>query len=326
MKTSILILISIIISIITAFYSCEKLSLHRINKLKTDTVIVNNTYIIAKGTIVDIGEEGITDYGHCWSTSIEPTIEDFKTSFGSRENTGQYIDTLYNLTANTTYYIRAYINDGTAIKYGETKSFTTTSFGLSVSTGNYNIINESTVTTTGTISNIGSINIMDFGHCWSTTILPVIDDNKTSFGFLQNDTSYTSTLNNLNLSTAYYVRAYAKVDNSTVIYGDTISIYIPELEVKTDTFDITGSTNAVLYGTIVRLGINTVSEHGFCWSYLTSNPSINDNKISLGTVSQTGSFNSNLLDIIQGVTYYFRAYAIEESSVKYGEIQNFIIY
>lgn len=60
------------------------------------------------GEISSTGGLPLSDYGHCWSTSPNPTVSDSKTSFGSRSSSGSYSSEVSGLAAGTTYYVRAY--------------------------------------------------------------------------------------------------------------------------------------------------------------------------------------------------------------------------
>jgi hypothetical protein len=70
-----------------------------------------------------VGEPAATVRGVCWSTSQNPTINDFTTEDGSEY--GIYSSILSNLTASTTYYVRSYATNTEGTTYGEEVSFTT---------------------------------------------------------------------------------------------------------------------------------------------------------------------------------------------------------
>ena len=62
--------------------------------------------------------------GVCWSTSPNPTLAD---TFSENGNWNEDYDSfIYNLTPNTTYYVRAYMQDCNGVYYGNEISFTTT--------------------------------------------------------------------------------------------------------------------------------------------------------------------------------------------------------
>lgn len=303
-------------------FSCKKIELNRINKITTDDVSISNTDVSASGTIVDIGKSGVSKFGHCWSSNPVPTIADTKTEFKNAEAGEIFNSKPSNLSANSVYYICSYATNGDETIYGEIKSFTITSFSnMAVGISNLQIQNETTLTVDGGITGIGSLNVVDYGHCLATHTTPIISDLHTSNGTLSSDINFSSTLSGLNLDSTYYVRTYVKLSNSNFIYSTELSILIPDLKVTTDNFAVTGAT-AVLGGTIQNLGVQPVVDHGHCWSSSTSNPNINDNILSQGAITTTGAFFSNL-SLTSGTTYYFRAYARKGTTLKYGVIKTF---
>lgn len=311
------------LSILLILFSCKKIELNRINKVTTDNVSVLNTDVNAKGTIIDISKEGITKYGHCWSTNATPTINDFKIEFENAVAGKEFTSTISNLSANTTYYVCAYATNANETVYGAINKFAISAFSsVSIVSSQLQIQNESTLSVNGSISNLGSLNGLDHGHCWATHTSPVISDTKTSYGLASADVNFSSSPSGLNLETTYYVRAYLKLDNNTVIYSNELSILIPDLVVTTDNFSTSGST-ATLQGTLVNLGVLPVIDYGQCWSSATSNPNINDNVISKGTATSTGVYYTNLPGLISGTTYYYRAYARKGTTLKYGIVKSF---
>ena len=57
----------------------------------------------------------------------------------------------------------------------------------------------------------------------------------------------------------------------------------------------------------------------------TSNPNINNYVIDLGSISSEGDFEYSITNVLQNTECYFRAYAIENNIITYGEVLNFRI-
>ena len=76
------------------------------------------------GNITDDGGANITTRGVCYSINTNPTIADNITNDGN--GTGSFTSNLSGLTANTTYYLRAYATNSVGTAYGNELSFTTT--------------------------------------------------------------------------------------------------------------------------------------------------------------------------------------------------------
>jgi hypothetical protein len=91
----------------------------------TTNAITEITQTSAKsgGNITSSGNASITARGVCWSTSLNPTINDSKTSDGTV--TGTYTSSITGLSANTTYYVRAYATSNNGTAYGSELSFKT---------------------------------------------------------------------------------------------------------------------------------------------------------------------------------------------------------
>ena len=81
--------------------------------------ILNATTAKAYATINSIGTRPITQHGFCWALSNnEPTTNDFTTELGNLSTQGTFNNTIHNLIADSTYFIRAYItNDQTTINF-----------------------------------------------------------------------------------------------------------------------------------------------------------------------------------------------------------------
>ena len=89
----------------------------------TEVIAVTQTTATSGGVITSDGGATVTERGVCWSTSQNPTIADSKTSDGT--GAGTFTSAINGLTANTTYYVRAYATNSKGTGYGSAMSFTT---------------------------------------------------------------------------------------------------------------------------------------------------------------------------------------------------------
>ena len=78
---------------------------------KSGGIITSNSFVKAQAK------------GLCWSTSPNPTIADTFSENGNWND--DYDSYIYNLTPNTIYYVRAYMEDCNGVHYGNEISFTT---------------------------------------------------------------------------------------------------------------------------------------------------------------------------------------------------------
>lgn len=93
--------------------------------------IYNASSFSITGTITKTGGSVITSYGHCWNKTGEPTINDRHTDLGKTSDVGQFTSIATDLSASTTYYVRAYAQNAQGTVYSNEVTVTTTSAGTS---------------------------------------------------------------------------------------------------------------------------------------------------------------------------------------------------
>ncbi|MBO6025590.1 MAG: hypothetical protein J6P83_12170 [Bacteroidales bacterium] len=79
------------------------------------------------GNVTNSGGATVTERGICWSTSHNPTTSGSHANSGT--GTGSFTVNMTGLTANTTYYVRAYAINSQGTAYGSEVSFTTNGGG-----------------------------------------------------------------------------------------------------------------------------------------------------------------------------------------------------
>lgn len=280
-----------------------------------ETISANAATIQA--TIVNDGG-GIATSGICWSTTIDPTINDNKISSGYVM--GSFSVNITGLLYNTTYYARAYAINSAGISYGASISFKTLD-GIAVLTSTAaTTITAISATLGGNITNYGGATITERGVCWSATPTPTVLNNKVTSGSYYNP--YTVTVTGLTNNTTYYYRAYV-----TNIVG---TFYGNEVSFKTlngiATLNTTVASNitinsATIGGNITADGGATITERGICWS-TTTNPTITNYKTASG--NGTGTFTVSATGLKNKTTYYVRAYAINSIGTSYGSEISFV--
>ena len=103
----------------------------------TQDVILDLTSTTAQsgGTVTSVGGAAVTADGVVYSTTDKvPTLADLKSTAGVISNSYTFTNNLTGLTANTTYYLRAYATNEFGTGYGAVVTFTTSST-LSLVTG-----------------------------------------------------------------------------------------------------------------------------------------------------------------------------------------------
>ena len=86
---------------------------------------IEETSFDISGSVVSIGGQAVTSYGHCWSLSPEPTVSDNMTNMGRVVAPTDFKSTINGLSAGTTYYVRAYAENAMGVSYSEEVSVTT---------------------------------------------------------------------------------------------------------------------------------------------------------------------------------------------------------
>ena len=116
---------------IVVFSNCNKSLEWDLERSDLPMVSTDSTWSItmdsavASGNITEYYGSIITEHGHCWSNSANPTINDSKTNLGANNSTGSYSSNLTGLSANTTYYVRAYATNSYGTSYGNDVVFIT---------------------------------------------------------------------------------------------------------------------------------------------------------------------------------------------------------
>lgn len=201
------------------------------------------------------------------------------------------------------------------IEWTDLTGGTAASSGIVFTALNLSAISSTSASAAASISSDGGASITAKGVVWSTSVNPTIAlSTKTNDG--TGTSAFTSSLTALSNSTLYYIRAYATNANGTV-YGAQESFTtlgaVPTLSTTSATnISLTEGTTG---GNITYNGGTTITRRGICWS-TSSNPTINDNKLVIG--SGDGSFTANLTGLMGGTTYYIRAYATNGVGTGYG--------
>ena len=278
---------------------------------------ITETTAVGGGEVTMDGGSAVVEKGLCWSINHNPTVSDNHVTGGS--STGNFTCDMTGLNSHTTYYVRAYAVNSKGTAYGNEVEFTTLSPAPalpSVSTGSVTGITTTSAIGGGNVFNDGGSNVVERGLCWSTNHNPTIGGQHVVAGEGTGD--FTALMTNLNMSTTYYVRAYA-TNSAGTAYGDeveftTVSVSIPYVTTASVT-DI-GQTTALGGGNVISDGGTTVAERGICWS-TRQNPTISGDHASNGT--GTGSYTVNMTGLISNTSYYVRAYAVNSHGVAYGE-------
>lgn len=292
MKNSVLLLL-----LIALFTGCEKdkdiieppqitvvLATLRTNPA---TDISKNSAVLG-GNILDLGNTEFSNRGVCWSLNTNPTIEDdFVLADGS--GLGLFNVNVSSFSPETTYNVRAFVQNEAGIAYGNNINFTTESINIPPPEAVIEaFIPKKIITSRAELSAIVNDvqgNVRDKGFVLATFENPTLNDIVVfdeDYGIGQ----YVVTAKNLNPNTVYYGRPYVRI-NGTPQYGNQV------------TFKTTGYFGPA--------GGYVVYDHGELvdgWRYMEASPQTLRNKwgcdgtFITGTLPEIGSGKSNTSLII----------------------------
>jgi len=279
---------------------------------------IATTTATGNGNITSLGSPDPTAHGVCWNTTGAPTVLDSKVNNGATSATGAFTASMTSLSANTTYYVRAYATNTGGTIYGTEVSFTTLPLAPTVTTQAVSSITSTSSTGNGNVTSLGVPNPTAHGVCWNTTGFPSILDSKVDNGAKSSTGAFIASMTSLSANTTYYVRAYA-TNIAGTSYGSEVSFTTSPIAPTVTTqavSSITAST-ATGNGNITSLGVPNPTAHGVCWN-TTGTPTVSDSKVNNGATSATGAFTAAITSLSANTTYYVRAYATNNGGTSYG--------
>jgi len=196
-------------------------------------VVVTTT--IGHGKITNTGGVAVTAHGFVWDTStintgIAPTAQPNYTDEGTGV-VGDFYTAITNLTALTTYKLRAYATNGNGYTYGAEITIITLASGTPIISAQ-ECTNDAGISATGhgTILDIGAAEITAYGHVWSTSTINMSITPASQPGYKDNGaydgtppTAFTSQITLLTAGTTYYVRPYA-TNSFGNAWGDEVTL------------------------------------------------------------------------------------------------------
>jgi hypothetical protein len=284
---------------------------------------IASTTATGNGNITSLGVPNPTAYGVCWNTTGTPTISNSKVDKGAASSTGAFTAPMTSLSANTTYYVRAFATNTAGTSYGTEVSFTSLGTAPTVTTQAVTSIASTTATGNGNITSLGVPNPTAYGVCWNTTGTPTTSDSKVDKGAASTTGAFTASMTSLSANTTYYVRAFA-TNTAGTSYGTEVSFTTSGIAptVTTQAVSSIASTTATGNGNITALGVPNPTAYGVCWN-TTGTPTTSDSKVDKGAASSTGAFTASMTSLSANTTYYIRAYATNSAVTSYGSQVSF---
>jgi uncharacterized protein (TIGR02145 family) len=195
---------------------------------------ITATTATSGGNVISDGGASVTARGICYSNFTNPTISDLMLACGS--GTASFTASLTALTANTTYYAKAYAINSIGTAYGNEINFTTLISVPTVITTAASSVSYTTATSGGNIVADGGAIVTVKGICYSISLNPTTADSIISSG--SGTAAFTSNISGLTAGTTYFVRAFAANSIGTA-YGNLINF--TTLQYATVFYDIDGN-------------------------------------------------------------------------------------
>lgn len=169
-----------------------------------------------------------------------------------------------------------------------------------------------------------NVEIIERGVCWNKSGEPTVSDYYTSKG--SGDGGFSLYITELEPTTKYFVRAYAKFKND-VKYSNELEFTTLEVilsrEVQTLYMSHITDESAWCHARIVDWkGVDELFSWGCCWS-TTPHPDFNDSTNWSGAIIG-GEFVTALTELTASTKYYVRAYVENASGFFYGNEIEFV--
>ena len=250
--------------------------------------------------------DGISEYGVCYSNSEVPVTLDKKVSVQQLDSSGCYTLSLINVPFGTVYY-RSYVIKDDIAYYGDIRKFE----GNSITTGEFD---DESLKAKSIIRFSNSYDNPEIGICYSNNQEPTIANKHVLTTVTDTTCTYDFLLRNMPFGTVYY-RAYMMYDGFPV-YGEAKQI--EGNAITTSTFiDSTFTANSSIRYSRGYDALNL----GVCYSN-NATPTVNDKVITSNSVDSLNSFAVQLTEIPFGKVYY-RSYMMYDGAPQYGEVKCF---
>lgn len=294
---------------------------------------ITQTTATVAGTITATGCSGVTAYGIEYSLTNNFPLGSGTQVVSSNLSGGSFSSALTGLTSNTTYYYRAYATNGGGTAYGNQMSFTTIAPTISASTlipfGNQ-CINTTSGANSFIITGIGLTNA-------NVNVGPLA-------GFTFSTTSggtYTASLSQVQPGGAYSQSIFVRFTPTAVqsfagnipVSGGGASAILVAVDangVNTLSTVLTGGASninnhsATLAGSITASGCSNVTSYGIEYSGINGFTSGTGTKAISNNLAG-GNYSVSLNGLVQGATYYYKAYATNNGGTSYGQQQTITV-
>jgi uncharacterized protein (TIGR02145 family) len=286
---------------------------------EVSSISLNSAF--CSGTITDDGGADITEAGICWATTAMPTADSSHATAAA--GVTEFTLQMTGLNPSSHYYVRAYAMNSKGIAYGEQREFNTPALPFaSVVTKPATKVTRRTAVCGGEVVDDAGLEVSARGLCYDTEENPSLykgihTTNGAGIG------EFSDTLTFLTPNTTYYVRAYATNETGTS-YGQQLTFTTDTItppRVRLNSIYSITRFSAYFNYTVTCDDEVYVWDRGLCLDTL-PDPTL-ESPIVRHEGYGTGMSNVELTDLETGVTYYVRAFAINEADTVYSEMKSF---
>ena len=306
---------------LTAFCwsSCQPYD--RITKIETGLAQQDSAALTLSGLLIDVSSDGVSSYGHCYGLDTPLSILNQTALAGSAAGQGFYSTAPSGLLLDTVYFYRSFaLNQSGEVVYGGYQQFETNSSYFNLKLSSVILPSQGNLNAQAQLLNPFRTPVLKYGHCIRLGGIPTIHDIRSEFGPSSSSLAFNSSFQNLYPGQTYWIRAYAITNDNRIFYSDTLSTLSPIYQVSTDTASVLNS-QLTMYGKLLEMGLDPIIDHGFCYSTQTSNPNLNNNRSSMGSLANIGPFSTSIPLPNTGQTLYYRAYIVYGNQIVYGQIK-----
>ena len=286
-------------------------------KFNSSNVVSFEAYLAKVSAFIVLdGGDPVSNRGFCFSKNPNPSLVN-GTVIQAGKGTLYYEATLLNLSPNQKYYVRPYATNNIGTAYGKQVEFTTSVGPAKMGNMQVSSITSTSARFDASILSAEGGNLSRRGFVISKNPDPYLY-NGTVIEQGNGIGSFAYTIQNLEKSTRYYVKAFG-VNQSGVSHSSQVmftTLGFPNVSTNTNASNV-GYNNFFVSGIVNSDGGSPILERGFCLN-TSGNPNVNENRIRVG--GQLGGFQAEYNGLRAGTTHYYRAYAINEVGVAYGDV------